>query len=313
MTEFSPADVHLKPLRAFDAVARYRSFSRAAAELGRTQTTVSLQVRELERQLGSRLVERTTRRVSLTDSGAKLAEALEAGFRAIDLGLVLARRRAEGHRGRILLACVPSLSASRLPLILSTFPKGTTTRIDVEELNSSEIVTALLGDRVDLGVGPCGDVLPPEITFAPAVEEPLCAVLASGTKFPGRAGICLESLAKLSLVTLSGSVLLQRTLEKVSRNCGVRLISTAEVRHVGTAVAMALAGLGTAIVPRLALPDRILDNMVVLPIVDPPVTRRVGILTRRDRPMNPTMVKLGRHIRSALSRSLRCASFTGAP
>src|SRR5260370_19134037 len=122
MTEFSPADVHLRPLRAFDAVARYRSFSRAAAELGRTQTTVSLQVRELERQLGSRLVERTTRRVSLTDSGAKLAEALEVGFRAIDLGLVLSRRQAEGHRCRILLAFVPHLFAARRRVVLSPVP-----------------------------------------------------------------------------------------------------------------------------------------------------------------------------------------------
>jgi DNA-binding transcriptional LysR family regulator len=312
MTEFRPTDIHLKPLRAFDAVARHRSFSRAAVELGRSQTTVSLQVRELERQIGLRLLERTTRRVTLTEAGAKLADAVESAFRAIDAGLLAAHRHADGRRGRIVLACVPSLSASRLPSILSTFGKQGSTRIDVEELTSAEIVVALIDDRVDLGIGPCADLLPPEIVFTPAVEEPLCAVLAPGSGPAGRAGMRLEALAKLPLVTLSGSVLLLRTLEQVARTRGLRLTSTAEVRHVGTAIAMARAGLGTAIVPRLSLPDEVGSDLVLLPIVDPPVYRRVGIVTRRDKPVSAIANRLGRHIRCALSRSLRRAKFSTA-
>jgi DNA-binding transcriptional LysR family regulator len=118
MAEFRAADVHLKPLRAFDAVARHRSFTRAAAELGRSQTTVSLQVRELERQLGIRLIHRTTRKVTLTEAGIKLAEALGSGFRLIDAGLLAARRQTYSQRGRTTIACVPSLSSSQLPHIL---------------------------------------------------------------------------------------------------------------------------------------------------------------------------------------------------
>jgi DNA-binding transcriptional LysR family regulator len=313
MAEFRPTDIHLKPLRAFDAVARHRSFSRAAVELGRSQTTVSLQVRELERQIGLRLLERTTRRVTLTEAGAKLADAIESGFRVIDAGLLAAHRHADGRRGRIILACVPSLSASRLPSILSTFGnQAGSTRIDVEELTSAEIVIALLDDRVDLGIGPCADLLPPEIAFTPVVEEPLCAVLAPGAEPTGRGGMRLETLAKQPLVTLSGSVLLLRTLEQVARTRGLRLTSAAEVRHVGTAIAMARAGLGTAIVPRLSLPDEVGNDLLLLPIVDPPVYRRVGIITRRDKPFNAITQRLARHIRSALSRSLRRAKFSTA-
>jgi DNA-binding transcriptional LysR family regulator len=311
MAEFHPNDLNLKPLRAFDAVARHRSFSRAAAELGRSQATVSLQVRELERQIGSRLLERTSRRVTLTEAGVKLASAVESGFRAIDAGLLAARRHADGRRGRIVLACVPSLSASRLPAMLAEFAeREANTRVDVEELTATEIVVALLDDRVDLGLGPCADLLPPEITFTPAVEEPLCAVLAPDSEFTGRTGMRLEALAKLPLVTLSGSILLQRTLEQVARARGLRLTSAAEVRHVGTAIAMARAGLGAAIVPRLALPDAVESDLLLLPIIDPPATRRVGLISRRDRPMNASLGRLARHIRSALSRSLRRVRFS---
>jgi DNA-binding transcriptional LysR family regulator len=311
MTDFRATDVHLKPLRAFDAVARHRSFTRAAIELDRTQTTVSLQVRELERQLDVRLINRTTRRVTLTDAGIKLADALSSGFQRIDAGLLAARRQGDGHRGRITIACVPSLSSSRLPTMLSTFAiQGPKTHIDVEELTSSEIVLALLDDRVDLGIGPCADLLPPEITFTPAGEESLCAVLAPSASFTGRTGIKLEALAKLSLVTLSGSVLLQRVLDQVARTRGLKLTSSAEVRHVGTAISMARAGLGVAIVPRLALPDTLTSDLLVLPIIDPPVARRIGVITRRDKQLNIQTIKLARHIRSTLSRSLRRASFS---
>jgi DNA-binding transcriptional LysR family regulator len=310
MPEFRPSDMNLRPLRAFDAAARHRSFSRAAAELGRSQTTVSLQIRELERQLGLPLLERTTRRVALTDAGARLAAALEAGFRTIDAGLLAARRQSDGRHGKIVLACVPSLSAARLPSILSAFSdRSLANRIDVEELTSNEIVAALLEDRVDLGIGPCADLLPPEIAFTPAVEEPLCVALALDSRVASRTGVRFDALSKLSLVTLSGSVLLQATLEQIARQRGVRLTSVAEVRHVGTAIEMVRAGLGAAIVPRLALPDTI-SGLLLLPIIDPPVSRRVGIITRRDKPVRGVAARLMRHIRSTLSRSLRRACFT---
>jgi DNA-binding transcriptional LysR family regulator len=102
---------------------------------------------------------------------------------------------------------------------------------------------------------------------------------------------------------------LQRTLEQVARARGLRLTSAAEVRHVGTAIAMARAGLGAAIVPRLALPNAVESDLLLLPIIDPPATRRVGLISRRDRPMNASLGRLARHIRSALSRSLRRVRF----
>jgi hypothetical protein len=57
------------------------------------------------------------------------------------------------------------------------------------------------------------------------------------------------------------------------------------------------------------VPDTI-SGLLLLPIIDPPVSRRVGILTRRDKPVRGVAARLMRHIRSTLSRSLRRACFT---
>jgi DNA-binding transcriptional LysR family regulator len=66
-------NVALRQLRAFLAVARHGSFGRAANEIGLSQSAVSLSVRQLESELGLKLLDRTTRQVQLTNVGATLS------------------------------------------------------------------------------------------------------------------------------------------------------------------------------------------------------------------------------------------------
>jgi LysR family transcriptional regulator, glycine cleavage system transcriptional activator len=86
-------EINLKLLRTFEAVARNRSFTKAAEELRRSQATVSSQVGVFELQLGVPLIERTSRRVSLTAAGEELAGVLGRAFRLIDDGLNKVRDR----------------------------------------------------------------------------------------------------------------------------------------------------------------------------------------------------------------------------
>lgn len=295
---------NLKLLRAFSAVAKHRSFSRAAAELGRSQATVSVQVRELERQLNIQLLERTTRRVALTEAGVRLADAVEVGLAAIDSGLAAARATGESRGSSVVFGCSPSISATLLPTILAGFRESDrATHIDVEELTSTEIIAAILEDRVDFGVGPCIEPTPPEIGFTPVINDPLLVLLPKDHKIGNKRGIPFNELALLPLITLSGSVLLQQMLEKAAEEHGVRLKSQTEVRHVQTAIAMARAGVGAAIVPRSALSDRMVEDVLTLPI-DPPQVRRIGLITKAGKPLGRAAAKLARHIRSALIRAL---------
>jgi DNA-binding transcriptional LysR family regulator len=304
MDAFQSARINLNLLRAFDAVARHRSFSRAGAELGRSQSTISIQVRELERQLEVRLLERTTRQVDLTEAGAALAHSAQQGFEAIGAGMSAARAFADSRRGRVVVACAPSLSSVRLPAILAAYrARDAQTRIDVEELTAREIIEAVVAGRADFGVGPCAEPAPAEISFTVAVEEPLIVVLPAGVA-DGRTSAPLSFLATLPLITLSGSVLLQKSLEDAAASRGLRLSSQTEVRHVQTAIAMARAGVGAAIVPSLALTDHIGPEVLVLPVTEPAITRKVGVISLRGRRLSHAGARLSRFIRGALSKAI---------
>ena len=297
------SETNLKLLRAFAAVGRHLSFSRAAAELNRSQATLSVQVRELERQLNVGLLERTTRRVALTDAGARLADAIEAGLAVIESGLAAAKEAGDVRKNRIMMACVPSISATCLPSLLASFrAKERRVRIDVAELTSNEIFVALVERRVDFGLGPAPDPPPPDITFTPVVDDPLYALLPLGKQGANRTGIPFDRLAKMSLITLSGSVLLQQMLDQAAAERGITLNTHAEVRHVQTAIAMARAGVGAAIVPYLALPDHVDEDVLLVPIIEPSLTRKVGLITRAGTPLEQAAARLAHHIRSALPR-----------
>ena len=81
----------LKQLRVFVAVARHGSFSRAGEAIGLTQSAVSHSVKELEAEVGVRLLDRTTREVVLTDAGLRLANRVERLLDELQAALLDAR------------------------------------------------------------------------------------------------------------------------------------------------------------------------------------------------------------------------------
>lgn len=304
-----PADINLKLLRAFDAVARHCSFSKAAVELGRSQATISAQVHELEQQLQVKLLERTTRQVTLTEAGELLARDVEVGLRSIVAGLAAVSNLSEARRSRVFIACVPSLSSVRLPAILASYRLyDNITRIDVEELTSAEIVAAIADGKMDFGIGPCSLPLPAEVAFTVAVVEPICLVLPAGHPMQNMNSVPLQALTTLALITLSGAVLLQVSLEETMHTHGLQLSSQTEVRQVQTAIGMVRAGIGAAVVPRLALPDILTPDIMALSIGDPPLSREIGIITRHGKPLQPAGVQLARHVRGSLARAVGIVS-----
>lgn len=105
-------NVSLQQLKVFVAVARERSFTRAARELDLTQSAVSRCVRELEDAVDLKLFDRTTRQVQLTHAGASLERRIGRLLDEIDLTLREERGAYEGHRGVVALASNPVLSSS---------------------------------------------------------------------------------------------------------------------------------------------------------------------------------------------------------
>lgn len=169
-------NVSLRQLKVFLAVARAGSFSRAGDEIGLTQPAVSRCIRELEGELGLRLVDRTTREVTLTEVGQNLAGTLERVLDELETVLIETRGMGEQRRGRVRVASSPTLSASLMPECLSRcaarYPEIT---LILRDQVQAFALDSVRHGEVDLGV-----VVEPQsgddLTLQPILTEPFSLV-----------------------------------------------------------------------------------------------------------------------------------------
>lgn len=140
----------LSDLALFMAVAEERSFTRAAVQLEMSQSAVSHAVRRLESQVGIKLLNRTSRRVSTTDAGEKLLAALRPGLGMIRSRIEELRLLGDAPRGLVRLAAskaaLHAVLWPRLSQIVQDYPE-----IQIE-LNLESRLIDLAGERFDAGI-----------------------------------------------------------------------------------------------------------------------------------------------------------------
>jgi DNA-binding transcriptional LysR family regulator len=140
----------LTDLNAFMAVAEARSFTRAAARLGTSQSALSHTVRRLEARLGVRLLTRTTRRVAPTEAGEKLLRTLEPAFDEIENGLAALNVLRDRPAGTIRITTTEQAAVSILwPALERLLPDYPEIKVELSlDLGFADIVS----QRFDAGV-----------------------------------------------------------------------------------------------------------------------------------------------------------------
>src|SRR5260221_2269838 len=168
----------LRHLEVFCAVARARSFTRAAEELHVSQPVVSRTVRELERSLGVDLLVRTTRSVSLTPQGEELLELAGDLVERFERTMDRFAEYCRGDYGRIVVATLPSISAGYLPPILVGFlSENPGMRIEILDVTASEAARAVESGPADPAIAsPAAKGGPPAVApardaFTPSVPR----------------------------------------------------------------------------------------------------------------------------------------------
>jgi len=142
----------LDDLRAFLAVARERSFTRAAAQLGVSQSALSQTLRGLEARLGLRLLTRTTRSVAPTEAGERLLRAVGPAFDQIEAGLVALSALRDKPAGTIRITTTENAAASVLwPKLARFLPDYPDIKV---EIAVDYGLTDIVAERFDAGVRP---------------------------------------------------------------------------------------------------------------------------------------------------------------
>ena len=293
-------NVNLKLMHIFLLVAEHNSFRRAAEVSNRSQSAVSMQIRQLESQLGVSLFHRTTRRVRLTREGELLLVCARRAVSELQTGLRQIKEAIDIQRGRLTLACAPILAATRLPQILAAFEKSyPAVSAHVRELGTAEMLDSIRKQEVDFGLGPRVPNAP-DFQFQTVLLDEIYALIPASLDLGPRDAISLAELSHMPTLVLSGST--NGLLEKAQKSSGVALNIKYEVHQVQTQIAMAAAGLGAAILPRVAIPAKPDPRLRAVPIVDPPLVRELCVVTLRGQFLPPVATRFIEMLQRLINR-----------
>jgi DNA-binding transcriptional LysR family regulator len=188
-------DVDARLWRSFAAVADELHYGRAAEGLRITQPALSRQIRDLERILGVRLFDRTSRRVVLSQAGRAVLEQARRALTESDRAVRLARLAAQGERGELAVAVLPSVALGLLPAIIrahrDAYPE---IGFRISESFDDEQLAALIAGRVDAGFVRTS-AAPTGVHLETLLTEPLLAGLPADHPLAHRDRIALFDLA----------------------------------------------------------------------------------------------------------------------
>jgi len=259
-----PGDVELRGLRSFRVLAGELHFGRAAVLIGLSQPALSHQIRRLEEQLGVLLVDRSTRRVQLTEAGHVLDSELAALFPRLEGALERTRRVGRGDTGTLTVAFAASVLFQTLPSILRAFrERYPDVTLELREIPTGPQLEALRAGTLDVGFvrEPPPD---PDLQLETVMREPLVAALpaehplvmeyaaAGGGVGAGEsAAFPLERLADEPFVLFPEAIApgLYVQVMQLCRSAGFAPRIVQESRELYTTVSLVEAGMGVTIVP----------------------------------------------------------------
>jgi DNA-binding transcriptional LysR family regulator len=284
--------LNLDQLRTFAMVVDQKSFSGAAARLGVTQPAVSLQVRQLEKRFGVKLIERVGRRAAATAAGAELlthARDVEAALAAAADAMA---PHAKGAAGRVRLGTGATACIYLLPKVLrdlrQRFPA---LDIVVSTGNTPDMLRAIEENRIDVALV----TLPAAgrmLDVRTVLEDEFVLVAPRGTKLPRE--ITAVELAKLALVQYEPGANTRRVVDDWALRAGHPLKAVMELGSVEAMKELVGAGLGCSVLPRMALRGR--HEPFVVRSLKPKLYRKLALVLRRDKPLTKGLRELVRAI-----------------
>jgi len=269
-------------LRYFVAVAETGKFTTAARDLHVAQPSVSKQVRKLEAELGAVLLERRKAGVALTDAGAILLPWARRVLADLDGARSEVAGLASLERGRLSVGATPSLSTVLLPRVLAAFHSehpGVT--LSVIEAGSRDLVDRLAAGDLDLALVILPVPREERFDTLPLLREELVLAVAKRHPLATRKTVRVGELRGVPLVMFRDGYDLRSATVAACEQAGFHPTFAIEGAEMDGVLRMAAAGVGVAVVPRMVVEKG--GPLVAVRLVQPTLTRSVGVAFRHDR------------------------------
>lgn len=280
--------MELRQLRYLVALADERHFTRAAAREHIAQPALSQQIRRLEAEVGLALVERTTRRVAMTDAGHLLVARARRILAELDDAQAELGVLAGVRSGRLAVGAIHTMGPVDLSLLLASFHRNhPEVELTVREQSSEELAEMLRDDVIDLAfLSVTEHIQSRGLHLQPLVSEELMVVLPTQHHLAKRHDVKLTELAGDPFISFRPGSRLRELLDSAAAGAGFQpriALESNEVRRIRSLVS---SGLGVAILPRSDAVG-VGAPVAVTRLVEPELTRDVTLASRAKRRHSP--------------------------
>lgn len=272
------AKVIFEDCKLFRDVAQYGSLSRAAQLNGISQSAATQHVQELERRLGTILLDRSTRPMTLTHAGKAYADLCRDVLRREEEFLLSLGQVEETLR----VASIYSIGLTEMNRLREALERNLPgAHLQVEYLRPDKVYQAVLEDQADLGF-----VSYPqhrrELTILPWRDEPMAVAAHPQHRFAGQQTLGVRDLNREAFVAFDEDLAIRRELDRHLRNRGVEVNVVAQFDNIQSIKEAVALGTGISILPEQTMRAEVRSRrLVAIELDSPELVRPVGIIYRR--------------------------------
>lgn len=281
-------NLSLKQLRAMDEVATHGSFVEAARHRHLTPSALSETIKALERQLGLRLFDRSTRSVSLTQAGTAFLEHVRHSLQLLDHGVTQVGELRDLSTGHVrVMGATSALACLVAPCVAGIWRESSRLKVELRTGLSQDMLAELRAGRVDFCVASLPAGTEDDVDHIPLIEDRFGLVGRHDHPALQVDEIKLRDAGKFPYVSLNTRTSIDDTLESLPDVPTVFLEPSFIVDGTGSMAAVLEQGVTLAILPALVLHQMGLPALRYVPLTAEFPVRRIELSRRAGRSLSP--------------------------
>ena len=281
--------MELRQINYFIEVARREHITEASHELHVAQSAISRQILNLELELGVKLFIREGRNVRLTPVGRLFLDRMEQAMQVIEKARREIEESLDPEQGTIRIGFPSSMAAYVLPTVVSEFRElYPQVKFQLRQGSYRHLIETVIKGDIDLALlGPVPES-DRHIKGYVLFPENLVALLPSRHPLAGDVSLQLNKLRGDTFVLFPKGFILRDMVDNACQSAGFVPRVAFEGEDIDAIKGLVAAGLGVTLIPEITLIDSCPRTTVKVPVIEPTVTRTVGVITPNDRELLPT-------------------------
>ncbi len=277
----------LRQMRAFVALAKTGNFTLAAEYLHVTQSALSGLIKEMEQTLGVRVVDRSTRRIALTEIGLGLLPLFAKMIDDLDGAMQDIANRTALKKGMVRIAAPQMMACTLMPEVIAAYRRAhPEVQVKLVDCAVESVSSRVFSGEVDFGIGPERDPTA-QISAQVLFEMPFVLVFPQDHALAAKAQVSWSDVNAYPFISLQGQFTERLLADMHATLRDAPLNPANEVTFMTTALAMVSAGLGVTVCLPYAEPLVKLYQLQMRLLQEPQLTRRFFVYSREGRSLSP--------------------------